>query len=144
MPNNLEGQKGSRIFTYNIKIIKVMSYNKGKKVKSKSRNRIFEIGVFYKNNQTKGFGFIIPKPKNNIIQALEYLHKGACQQPNREELIVGLIEQLEQYSSYSPEQREELGFKMKMIMAANVYTLEQWGAITSDEYTGVTFMKTNF
>lgn len=24
MPNNLEGQKGSRIFTYNIKIIKVM------------------------------------------------------------------------------------------------------------------------
>jgi len=25
MPNNLEGQKGSRIFTYNIKIIKVMS-----------------------------------------------------------------------------------------------------------------------
>ena len=69
MPNNLEGQKGSRIFTYNIKIIKVMSYNKGKNWKKQQQKN----NTYIKNEL--GFQVYMNPNKDKSVKETKILNK---------------------------------------------------------------------
>lgn len=108
------------------------------------KKRLISASALYKNNAPGGIGFTIENDANddlnyNINVYIKNYKEAWDDADNgrREEFIKGYFKQLDYYSQFTVEQRN---FEQNMDCMTNIWFLENYGFLKTDNFNGCNFL----
>ncbi|GEM_PF-6451452 len=110
---------------------------------SNEGKNLIKASALYKNDTTNGIGIIIDNDNNDleyfVAEGLEAYEKAweEADENRRKEYISGYFDQLNHYSKYRAKDRSQ---EENFTCLWNIYFLEKYGFLETDNFNGCTFL----